>query len=243
MFPAGPPWRPRRLPFLQGGMPSGQQGPERIIQHRHRENAEIVLAAGLWLRHVRAVFPQNLAGGCEQRVQAGESFAQQTVIRAERHNGDARHEFHVQLPRGLALVVVRFPGTTDLQEGQVEADLDALWPANPYHHTPPTVHPNVPHGGVSGQRPGRWPGRGHARWAPRPCSVRPPQSRSLPVDEFLIGTMPRSALLWDGAKWKSTFADLGPRVAGTAVAGRPARCRGRAERGGSAWENTGYATP
>src|SRR5207248_9532498 len=42
--------------------------------------------------------------------------------------------------------------------------------------------------------------------------------------------MPRSAPLWGRVKVNGTFADLGPRVAGTAVAGRPAppaACRAR----------------
>ena len=47
-----------------------------------------------------------------------------------------------------------------------------------------------------------------------------------------LGIMSVYARLWGGLKVKSTFADLDLRVAGIAVAGRPARCRGRAERGG-----------
>src|SRR5215472_16729988 len=43
--------------------------------------------------------------------------------------------------------------------------------------------------------------------------------------------MPPYAPLWGRAEGNGTFADLGPRVAEAAVAGRPAHGRGRAERG------------
>jgi hypothetical protein len=76
-------------------MPACQNWTQAIIQHDDGENAEAVLAVRLGLGDGRAVTAQDVAGGGEQRVQAGQSLPQQPFLCTRLSHGYTGDQFDV----------------------------------------------------------------------------------------------------------------------------------------------------
>jgi hypothetical protein len=75
MVSLGPVRWPGVLPTLEQGVPVSKHGPDGDVEHGHRQVTEVVLVIGFGFRDARAMAAQDVSGGGEEGVQAGQGFS------------------------------------------------------------------------------------------------------------------------------------------------------------------------